>query len=222
MNPAASGATCSTASPSEVLSATMTSPVSAMVVTSRDWSSPRRAQARAVPYPLRQVTRRREAPGLHAVRYIISQGGQRGGRGATAHWHPAEENSYQYGLIDAHLTTAVNDLLSITRAEAESHMGMGKRYRPIAVKRSGMPTSRSSRCGLTSPYYCTSRKRMKPDPGLAPNQARGNGTVDATAPVNSNSAPVGRQLSSSYTESKAQASRSSAPLGRTGHSALRA
>ncbi|MGX5183430.1 hypothetical protein ACWKT5_11570 [Streptomyces avermitilis] len=110
----------------------MTSPVSAMVVTSRDWSSPRRAQARAAPYPLPQVTSRREVSVIHAARYIISQGGQRGGRGGTARSHPAEENSYQYGLIDAHLTTAVDDLLSITRAEAEAHMGMGKRYRPIA------------------------------------------------------------------------------------------
>jgi hypothetical protein len=46
--------------------------------------------------------------------------------------HVAEMNGYQYGLIDAHLTTAVDDLLSITRAEAEAHRGMGKRYTTIA------------------------------------------------------------------------------------------
>ncbi|MFF4205716.1 hypothetical protein ACFYZ8_34270 [Streptomyces sp. NPDC001668] len=45
--------------------------------------------------------------------------------------HVAEMNGYQYGLIDAHLTTAVDDLLSITRAEAEAHVGVGKRYKPI-------------------------------------------------------------------------------------------
>jgi hypothetical protein len=45
--------------------------------------------------------------------------------------HLAEMNGYQYGLIDAHLTTEAHDLRSITRAEAEAHTGMGKRYTPI-------------------------------------------------------------------------------------------
>lgn len=40
-------------------------------------------------------------------------------------------NSYQYGLIDAHVTDPVDDLLSITRAENEAHIGMGKRYERI-------------------------------------------------------------------------------------------
>lgn len=42
--------------------------------------------------------------------------------------HVNEMNSYQYGLIDAHITDAVDDLFSITQAETEAHTGMGKRY----------------------------------------------------------------------------------------------
>lgn len=45
--------------------------------------------------------------------------------------HLAGMNDYQYGLIDAHLTTAVDELLVITRAEAEAHIGMGNRYTRI-------------------------------------------------------------------------------------------
>ncbi|MER6149327.1 GIY-YIG nuclease family protein [Streptomyces hirsutus] len=45
--------------------------------------------------------------------------------------HVHEMNSYQYGLIDAHVTDPVDDLLSITRAENEAHIGMGKRYERI-------------------------------------------------------------------------------------------
>lgn len=45
--------------------------------------------------------------------------------------HVHEMNSYQYGLIDAHVTNLVDDLLSITMAENEAHTGMGKRYERI-------------------------------------------------------------------------------------------
>lgn len=40
-------------------------------------------------------------------------------------------NSYQHGLIDAHVTDLVDGLSSITQAEIEAHTGMGKRYERI-------------------------------------------------------------------------------------------
>lgn len=45
--------------------------------------------------------------------------------------HVTTMNGYQYGLIDAHVTDAVDDLLSVTRAEAQAHLGVGKRYTSI-------------------------------------------------------------------------------------------
>lgn len=40
-------------------------------------------------------------------------------------------NGFQYGLIDAHVTDPVDDLLAITRAENQAHTGVGKRYKRI-------------------------------------------------------------------------------------------
>lgn len=45
--------------------------------------------------------------------------------------HVREMNSYQHGLIDAHVTDPVDDLFSIRQAENEAHTGMGKRYERI-------------------------------------------------------------------------------------------
>lgn len=46
--------------------------------------------------------------------------------------HITEMNGYQYGLIDAHVTDPVDDLLAITRAETAAQIGVGKRYKSIS------------------------------------------------------------------------------------------
>ncbi|WP_406364413.1 hypothetical protein [Streptomyces sp. NBC_00645] len=45
--------------------------------------------------------------------------------------HVSEMNSYQYGLIDAHVTSRASDKLAITRAEGEAQRGVGRRFKRI-------------------------------------------------------------------------------------------
>jgi hypothetical protein len=45
--------------------------------------------------------------------------------------HVTDMNRYQYGLLDAHITDPLDDLLSITRAEGQAHVWMGRHHKPI-------------------------------------------------------------------------------------------